>query len=268
MEKSIQYEAINIITKTILENSYIRCIFIKGSIAREEYDQYSDIDYYCIVDEEYYSEFLSKRTQFMESYKKLIYFSESNFVGPQIVGVFDNGLHFDLYTLIEVPKYGTDAIKIIYDREGLLNGYKRIKNEPSDNQIVIYFNEFTFRLLEFEAAYLRKDLIWASKLGSHLLRDLSLILSYMYDSDKPYLGMKRLSNKLPKDIYNRIIKANNMITPNNILLGVQSLIELADIIYRELNSNCKRKINMVFYNFMKNKILSILEVSNNYKTMD
>lgn len=257
MMKSIQQEAIDCITKLILETKHVKYIFLKGSIARGEQDQYSDVDYYCIVDEEYYSEFLEKRIQFMEGYRKLIYYSESNFVGPQIVGVFDNGLHFDLYTLVDVPKYGTDAIKVIYDKDGQLNDYLRIKNEPDEEQIATHFHEFTFSLLEFEAAYCRGDLIWSARLGSHLLGDLSLILSYLYDSDKPFIGMKRLSKKLPIEIYEKVIEANNLLTPRDILEGILCLIGLADTIYEKLNDKHKSKININFFRFMKARIIEL-----------
>ena len=257
MMKSIQQDAIDCITKLVLDTQHVNYIFLKGSIARGEQDQYSDVDYYCVVDKEYYSEFLEKRIQILEGYKKLVYYSESNFVGPQIVGVFDNGLHFDFYTLVDVPKYGTDAIKVIYDKDGQLSEYIKIKNEPDEKQIATYFNEFTFSLLEFEAAYCRGDLIWSVRLGSHLLGDLSLILSYIYDPDKPFVGMMRLGQKLPIDIYEKVIEANNLLTPKDILKGILCLIELAEIIYEKLEDNYKNKINISFFRFMKDRLIKL-----------
>ena len=40
-------------------------------------------------------------------------------MGPQIVAVYDNGLHFDLYT-VTLRLYKKDQIKVLYDPCGLL----------------------------------------------------------------------------------------------------------------------------------------------------
>ncbi|MDI6740210.1 MAG: nucleotidyltransferase domain-containing protein, partial [Candidatus Edwardsbacteria bacterium] len=115
-----QQEAINKISRAITSDNFVRAIFFKGSLGRGEGDQYSDVDFYCILKEDKRDEFLKKRIDYLQTYKPLIYWSESNFVGPQIIGVFNNGLHFDLYSIMLNELQYTDGIKVIYDPEQLL----------------------------------------------------------------------------------------------------------------------------------------------------
>ena len=93
----IQYDAINIIAKAIIDDGLVEACYLKGSIARQEEDEYSDVDLYCLVSLENEATFLKKRIQYLETYKPILFFEEVNFVGPQLVCVFENGLHFDLY---------------------------------------------------------------------------------------------------------------------------------------------------------------------------
>lgn len=94
-----QEEAVKKVYSEIMRDKLVRAVFLKGSIARGECDEYSDVDFYCMVDEERKEEFLSKRIKYLESYKPLIYYSEENFVGPQIVAVFEDGLIKNFFIL-------------------------------------------------------------------------------------------------------------------------------------------------------------------------
>ena len=177
-----------------------------------------------------------------------------NFVGPQIVAVFDNGLHFDFYTvtLDTLPK--TDKIKIIYDPNGLLSDYKAESLTISEDYFINMFDEFTFTLLEFEAAYCRGDLIWASRLGSHLSGDLSIILRYLYDKDNAKLGFKRLYKSLDSDLYHKMVSAMDLLGPSFLPMGVVQLVEIAEELIEKLPEEISNKINRIFFNYMADKI--------------
>jgi predicted nucleotidyltransferase len=107
-----QLDAIDKILPFVIKDDAVRAVFLKGSIARDEIDEYSDVDFYCMVKNEKMNDFLKRRVDYIEQYKPLIFCEDVNFVGPQIVGVFDNGLHFDLYTVTYDSLQRTDEIKL------------------------------------------------------------------------------------------------------------------------------------------------------------
>lgn len=175
----------------------------------------------------------------------------------QIVGVFDDGLHFDLYTVTYDSLRKTDEIKILYDPEKLLSQYTSEPLSINDDALVEYFHEIAFTMLEFEAAYCRKDLIWASRLGSHITCYLSMILRHMHDPNNAQLGLKRLYKKLDKEKYDKLAAAMDLLGPSYLPKGVKMLIEITEEAMEELPKETSNKINKVFFDSMARKIREI-----------
>ncbi|GGH27032.1 nucleotidyltransferase domain-containing protein [Paenibacillus segetis] len=249
-----QLEAVNTMLDVIKNDSAVRAIFLKGSIARNDLDDYSDVDFYCIVKEDQIESFLERRLDYLQQYKPLIYWSESNFVGPQIVAVFNNGLHFDLYTVTFDSLHHTDEIKVLYDPEQLLQDYTPENLTINKDGVIRCFHEFTFSLLEFEAAYCRNDILWASRLASHLSGDISIILRYLYDEENARVGFKRLHKSLDERLYKKMVEAMDYCGPSYLPKGVQLLTEIADEIMDKLPDEISNKLNKAFFYYMVEKI--------------
>lgn len=251
-----QLNIIDVITKRLLKEKEIRALFLKGSFARNEVDEYSDIDYYVIVHDEEVESFLNKRIEILQSYRPLIYYSEANFVGPQIVGVYDNGLHIDLYTITLNNLKQSDKIKVLYDPEHLLDNYEEKSLSLSLDEISKNINEFSFTLLEFETAYKRRDILLSSRLVNYLNFYLITLLRYIIDKDFSLLGFKRLYKNLDYKTYEKIKDILDLQGPSHCLECVKSNIKLFDEYLNKLPPNIKG-INYEFYNFMKERINNI-----------
>ena len=50
-----------------LKRRHVRAIFRKGSMGRNEHDEFSDIDLYCLVDKEDEEQFLAKRLDHLQA---------------------------------------------------------------------------------------------------------------------------------------------------------------------------------------------------------
>ena len=252
-----RYEAIKCVSDAILEDGLAEAIFLKGSIARGEDDDYSDVDMYAAVSEENFDAFLEKRIRYMEKYMPLVYRSESNFVGPQIVGVYENALHFDLYTVNVNAIPQTDSIKILYEKNGILESYKQKTLSISPSAITTELDEFSFTLLEFEIAYSRKDWIWAIRLFNHELTSVSKFLRFIYDRDNSLMVLKGLYKVIPQDIYDEYLNILESATPANILLAMKKLLNLADKTIQKLPGDLTSPMNKTFYDFMRNRIFEL-----------
>ena len=57
----MQQAALKAISESLVEDPLVQAVFVKGSIARGEEDEFSDIDLYCLVKEEDKGDFLNKR---------------------------------------------------------------------------------------------------------------------------------------------------------------------------------------------------------------
>lgn len=252
-----RYTAIEKVKEAILNDGLVEALFLKDSIARGDDDDYSDVDMYAVVSSDNREAFLAKRIQFLEEYMPLIYWSESNFVGPQIVGVFGDALHFDLYTVVPDSIPQTDNIKILYDKSGILNSYEKKPLGISPADVVTNVHGFTFVLLEFEAAYMRKDFMWSIRLFYALLADLSFVVRYIYDEDNAQLALKRLYKVLPDNLYNNFMDILENATPSNVLNAVKMIVSLAEKQIEALPKEISGEINMKFFKLMQRKIATM-----------
>lgn len=258
-----QKQAINALLEVLRQDVNVEAIFLKGSIAQGLDDIHSDVDMYCIINEANLDDFLQKRIKYLETYRPVLYWSESNFVGPQIVAVYDDGLHFDLYTLTQRTLSNVDEIKVLYDPQNILKDYKAQSLSLTPQELIDLVHEFTFILLEFEVAFLRNDLLWASRLASHLFGNLSLILRHVIQPNRAQLGIKKLYSHLPFSTYSKLLEAMDNCGPSSLPHGVVTLLECFEEVIEKLPYEIRKEINMNFVQFMSAKIRNIsLEVVN------
>lgn len=97
---------------------------------------------------------------------------------------------------------------------------------------------------------MRHDLIWASRLGSHICGELSLILRHIYDKDNAKLGLKRLNTKLDSQMYEKLKNAVDSLAPSHLPDGVIMLCEIADELLKKLPIEVSEGINKKFFYFM------------------
>ncbi|MFJ7732503.1 nucleotidyltransferase domain-containing protein [Lysinibacillus sp. NPDC097231] len=94
-------------------------MFLRGAMAREEHDEFSDIDIYCVVNEENVEAFLPNRSQHIETYKKAIFNDDIYIIAPQLLVVYEDMIHIDLFTVTPSKISDKDAIKILLDPNGI-----------------------------------------------------------------------------------------------------------------------------------------------------
>jgi hypothetical protein len=254
-----QWDAIEKVLEKLREDPAIEAVFLKGSLGRQEGDEFSDVDLYCMVRPEMMDAYLPKRLNYLQAYRPLVYWSESNFVGPQIVAVFDDGLHFDLYAVTRESLRHTDQVLPLYDPQDLLAGYVPEPLGLPADEIVTTFNSFCFSLVEFEANYGRKHLLWATRLASHLSADLSLLLRYRCDPDRAQLACKGLDRVLDPETAAEFQRVLDLLHPASLLAGMLALIDLFRTTAREIEAQGKIGFDWKFFEFMQARIRALAE---------
>ena len=258
---SKQWEAIDAVMDACLKHPQVQAMFLKGSLAKGTGDDFSDVDFYCLVDEGGEEGFLSERLNILRSYRPLIYWSEANYVAPQIVAVFDNGLHFDLYTVTENRFPLVGGFKVLYDPGQRLEQFRDRIREPrlSKEQVETRFGSFSFTLLEFEAAWRRDDLTWATRLASHLSGDLAVLMRHLYDPSEGQLGMKRLEALLPEPVRGQWRQAIEECSLAGLPKGVVLLCQLLKDTCAKLQDREELDLDWRLFEYMYVKIKSLAE---------
>ncbi|ARI78426.1 aminoglycoside 6-adenylyltransferase [Halobacillus mangrovi] len=200
-----QIEAVDQITKSLQEDERVKAVFLKGSMGRKEDDEHSDVDLYCLVAEDEVQEFLKDRKRHVEAYRDVIFYDDIFIIAPQIIAVYDNLLHLDLFTVTEDTLIHKDYFRVIYDPEGRMEKYKDKQHlQLSEQDFIDAVDDAAFFLLQYKKAADRGNDIWAVKVLNDLLINLAQILLQRYSPDRAQLGLKTLDRTLPEEITDRI----------------------------------------------------------------
>ncbi|MHC8521956.1 aminoglycoside 6-adenylyltransferase [Rossellomorea sp. H39__3] len=219
MKQKIAVEAI---ADSLKKDGRVKSIYVKGSMGREEEDEFSDVDLYCLVEEHDLTSFLQDRLQHLEAYGKLLFHDDLFIIAPQIIAVYEDLLHVDLFTVTEKTFKQKDYFKVIYDPEGKLSPFERSQNLLlSDAE----FNEFAgdtgWFLFQYLKAMRRGNDLWAAEMLQHTMRNFSSVLLQRYKPERAQLGYKSLETSLPEQLVGNVKKIMGLIRTFHSSTGCQ-----------------------------------------------
>src|SRR6185437_816514 len=115
--------AVEKISSSLKKDPLVQAVFLKGSMGRNEHDEFSDIDLYCLVNKEDENQFLSNRLEHLQAYRPIIFQDDIFIIAPQMIAVFDDLLHIDLFTVTMDSFQEKDYFKVIDDPNHLLDKF-------------------------------------------------------------------------------------------------------------------------------------------------
>ncbi|KGP92303.1 DNA polymerase III subunit beta [Pontibacillus chungwhensis BH030062] len=221
--------AVKKIVESLKGETCVQSLFLKGSMGRNEHDEHSDIDLYCLVDEEEEASFLTRRVDHLKAYKELFFYEDIFIIAPQVLGVYEDGIHIDLFTVTNKTIQEKDYFRVLYDRDGVMDNYVSTQNltlpieEGRDNaDDVVWF------LFQYTKAKARGNDIWATEMLRHCVRYLGNLLLYRYAKDRSLLGIKAVQSDLPPEQKNQLLEIYEHITPSSHQEAVKNIIRLID----------------------------------------
>jgi predicted nucleotidyltransferase len=248
------YEAIEKVSNAIIEDGICEAILIKGSIGRGDDDEYSDVDMYVVVKESDMERFLEKRLSYLNKYMEVIYSEKVNFVAEQIVAIYDNGLHFDLYTVTENTLPHKDKIKVVYDPNHKFDNYVGEVNRITADELAALFSDTLYYFVEADGAYERKNYPWAARILSSSIAGSAVLLRYLYDKDYAYLGLKKINEVIPEEQYMWLEEASNNLNKSGFQTATNYIIRILEYVSENIEDNIRSEFNYRFFNWVKNNL--------------
>lgn len=207
-------DALQVISGSLKEDTRVQAIFVKGSVGRGEQDEQSDLDLYCLVDEKDLDDFLQSRIRHLESYGKLLFHDDIFIVAPQILAVYENMLHVDLFTVTEESFIEKDFFKVIYDPYHLLSKYMITQNlRLSEGEFQDSVDDIAWFLFQYKKMANRGNDLWAVNMLNHAMFNLARVLLHKYKPERALLGLKTVSVSLPEGVFKELSKIQEYITP-------------------------------------------------------
>ncbi|WP_186576744.1 nucleotidyltransferase domain-containing protein [Aquibacillus kalidii] len=252
----IQEEALDQITASLKKDNLVKAIFVKGSMGRGEYDESSDIDLYCLVEKEDKEDFLTNRIDHLRSYREILFYDDIFIIAPQIIAIFDNMLHVDLFTVTEETLKEKDFIHVLHDPEHKLDRFIEKQNlflSPDD----FYSDaiDSVWFLFQYKKSAVRGNGLWSAAMLNQALTHFSKVLLHHYVPDRAQLGLKTLESSLPPNLLKEIKEISNNITPTThkkaALLLQNILIQEKEWVLSMLKEDERNKLKPFYERMMK-----------------
>lgn len=248
------YEAIEKVSNSIIHENLSEAILVKGSIGRGDDDAYSDVDLYVVVNEEKMKQFLDKRIHYLESYKKIVFYEYVNFVAEQVVAIYEDGLHIDLYTVTRESLPHKDKAKVIYDPNLILDEYNAEIKGTSPEELAERFSSALYYIVEADSAFHRKNYPWASYILSSSIANCAVLLRYLYDKDYAYLGLKKINEVIPCKQYLWLEEASKNLNESGYPLALYKIVKILNYVTDNIDKEILNFFILEFFNWTKEKL--------------
>jgi predicted nucleotidyltransferase len=207
-------DALEVLSNSLKQDKRVQAIFVKGSLGRGEQDQHSDLDLYCLVEEKDLDGFLRSRVRHLESYGKLLFHDDIFIVAPQILALYENMLHVDLFTVTEKTFIEKDFFKVIYDPANLLEKHKNTQNlRLSADEFQDAVDDIAWFLFQYKKSAARGNDLWSVNMLNQVMSHLSRVLLHRYKPERAQLGLKTVETSLPEELIKNISRIQENITP-------------------------------------------------------
>lgn len=190
-----QEEAVDVITLALMKDPCVKAVFLKGSMGRNEHDANSDVDLYCLVEEDDKEAFLKNRKAHVETYANLLFYDEIFIIAPQIIAVYDDMLHLDLFTVTDETIIEKDYFTILYDPDNRMSKYNQHLT-LSHQEFINDVDDTAFFLFQYEKAKRRGNKVWSVQMLNNVMVHFARVLLHHYHPDRAQLGLKTLDSTL------------------------------------------------------------------------
>lgn len=236
----------------------VKAIFVKGSFGRGEHDPYSDIDLYCLVEENDLNHFLTKRLTLLSVYKNVLYSEELFIIAPQLIVVYDDFLHVDLFTVTEKTFKQSDYFQTLYDPHHLLDQFKETqKLTMSDEEYGSQIIDLTWFLFQYRKAALRENGAWAAAMLQQVTDPLARMLLHHYAPGRAQLGLKRAEQLLPFSIFSEFKIILENVTPTGHQKAATAILHLLTREQLFLENHLREAEKKVVYPFFQRLIAEV-----------
>ncbi|WP_033541256.1 nucleotidyltransferase domain-containing protein [Planococcus sp. CAU13] len=257
--------ALEKICLSLKRDNLVKAIFLKGSMGRGEHDEYSDIDLYCLVGKDDEELFLEKRLDHIKAYRDIIFYDDIYIIAPQIIAVFDNLLHLDLFTVTEENFTEKDYFKVLHDPDNLLEQFIETQSlEVSDSEFSDSATDIAWFLFQYKKAIERGNDIWAVRMLTNVMEHLARVLLYKHCPGRAQLGLKTLNQSLPNHVLMEVEAIFEHITPRNHAIAFSKIRHLLEKECEWILSQVSDRslVEALLREMIKSRPLSKTEVSN------
>ncbi len=181
---------------------------------------------YCVVQEEHVETFLANRIQHIETYKKTLFVDDIYIIAPQLIAVYEDMISIDLFTVTPATIVNKDAIKVLFDPNGMLLPYQeRTTLALESHELQDAVDDTVWYLFQYYRSAKRGNHIWCVHLLQHVFINFSKVLLHKYSPERAQLGLKTVDKTLPSNLVQEIEDIFNTISITTHTIALEKLVK-------------------------------------------
>lgn len=254
-----QYDIINSFTKVLIDNKYLICAFLMGSYGRKREDEYSNIDFYFVLNNEYEEDFYHNYLSILNKYGKIIYHKNNN--NKDLIIVYKEDV---MGLILNINIHITDLSDVVISNDILsLYDPNHLLDKLNDDISFTYkeigkkIDNISLNSLEFMRMYKRNDIAIMFDLTNKILNDYVCITRYYKDKTSSKLEKKEFLAVLSKEERLRFVNILKKIRIDTLKEAIILMMEDVSNILMKLDLHVASQFDYDFYMYMLNKIKTI-----------
>ncbi|MDD4212960.1 MAG: aminoglycoside 6-adenylyltransferase, partial [Bacilli bacterium] len=245
-------QIVEILAKSIKECHLVEALYVKGSIARNEEDEYSNINLVCVVDEANILTFQEKKLDLLRSYQEILYTHEAPTL-PLVI-IYEDGTEVDLTIVDSIALHETDSFQILFDPKGLLKHLIVQPLQLTDEDVRLLIDRFSYQMFEFAKAYCRGDGLYALHLAYALHQAYTQLYRYVKQPIYSKIPSKGFLMSLNHEDKEAFLATSRLLRYDTSLQATQKIVEAMQQVIVNLPLMITIAINYVFFEYGKRKI--------------
>lgn len=247
-------EAIERIAGAAVADGLCEAILLKGSIARGDADEFSDVDLYLVVSPQNRDAVLERRERYLAAYGEIVFIEDVDFGLPQKVAIFSDALHVDLYVAEPGQVGSLDPIVAAYDPTGLFADVTPTRTDMTDEELCRHFSSVLYCLVEASSAYGRRNDAWAAKIMSDAVGELSVLVRSLCDRRYAFLGLKKINEAIPTEDYQLLEGIYASLGRSDFLEAARSILNIFDAFLANAGDYLAAKLDVHFLAWAKESL--------------
>ena len=251
-------EAIARIAGAAVADGLCEAVLLKGSIARGDADEFSDIDLYLVVSPQNRDAVLERRERYLAAYGNVVFIEDVDFGLPQKVAIFSNALHVDLYVAEPQQVGSLDPVVAACDPAGLFKDATPMRADVTDEELCRHFSSVLYCLVEASSAYARGNNVWAAKIMSDAVGELSVLVRSLYDRRYAFLGLKKINEVIPAEDYQLLEGVYASLGRGDFPGAAQAILGILDAFLANADDGLVAKLDARFFTWAKEGLGTLL----------
>ncbi|WP_243449956.1 nucleotidyltransferase domain-containing protein [Neobacillus terrae] len=238
--------------KDLTEDPYVLAVYLCGSLAKGDFDNFSDIDLHTIVLPEKKESFIKGKRERAQKWGEVLFFEGFNPFVPHVVTHYDTFVKVDswYHTPEEIiPSIWLKELEVLHDPHNTLSKIKiessKLVYEPSSVDVEFWRGKILAFIHETYRAVMRNEIYYAL---SNLERLRWLIVSSWYlemeeHLDSPYGVWSKIEGKRSKLKQWQLSLLENWDTNHNSNGIMKTMVSIIPEFYR-LNKHLSKKVQI------------------------